>query len=93
MPSEQNIIGVCKELQKRFEETEKGKYSNVGLDIVSHFPAIAEALLIAVEALEGIALMDDPGWFKSEIGVPRHAAEHARNMLSRIHSLPTNGNI
>ena len=87
MPSEQNIIGRVKELQKGNPDGwPNGIHSKNAceVEICKNFPAIAEALLIAVETLDRIAQPISSGKFQQAI---------AKEALSRIHSLPTNGNI
>ena len=53
MTDETNIIGIVKELQA-WVETRGGKASNFVPMTVTQFKAVAEALTIAVEALEEI---------------------------------------
>jgi hypothetical protein len=90
MASQPDIIGIVKELQIECqEELNNGGYSNyeVYRKLFRNFPAIAQALLIAVNELHKIEcsdLMDDDGFRKQT-----PSAKIAANALSRIRSLPS----
>ena len=81
--SPQDIIGITQELMK--ESCGCGDCLDCAR-ILEHFPAIAEALMIAVDVLEDSANM--PEYDQDDAHRLRHKA---RQSLSRISSLPSNG--
>lgn len=94
MAEKKNIIGIVKELQQDIVDisempgspanAKKQAQFSVWLEQVGEaFPAIAEALLIAVEALEFYQQHAD----ERIAGLPRVDSAVAKGALSRIHSL------
>lgn len=87
MTQEAKIIGIVKELQAHFDAGVKSEeWQAFDDEIMNHFPKLAEAILIAVEALEKIDPKDVSGYASWQDLAESHEFT-ARNALSKISSL------
>lgn len=96
MTNPQDIIGIVKDLQESLKSAQGEAHMSKALGpknsawqfaIAMHFPAVAQALLIAVEALEEMEFSRTFG--VSADGTMRHCDDVAHAALSRIRSLPS----
>ncbi len=91
MSDQKDIIGIVKELQgkKCFQDQNWDDCCAVCGDLQRNFPAIAESLLIAVEALEkGEKLIESQDRMDA-LTAYRALASVVDQALSRIRSLPS----